>query len=77
MLHGELLRTACAIHRVPHVIDAVAAGLRSKSNRTRIVCMDVLGDVLRDFGLDIFQQARSRPFHDIAKVRSPRHGVER
>lgn len=68
VLHGELLRAACTIHPVPRVVDAVALGLGSKSNRTRIVCMDALSDVLRDYGVDIFQQARSRPFHSIAQV---------
>ena len=71
-LHGELLKLACSIHPVARLVDAVAQGLSSKSNRTRIVCTDALAEVLRDYGLDAFQPARSRPFHLIAQVGRPR-----
>ena len=55
VLHGELLLAACLIHPVPRVVDALALGLASKSNRTRVACTD----------------ARSRPFHLIAQVVTP------
>ena len=70
MVHSELLQAACTVSSVPKVIDAVTVGLGSKSNRTRIVCMDVLAGILRDHSIDIFQQAHQQPFRHIAQVLS-------
>ncbi|KAK9795603.1 hypothetical protein WJX73_007429 [Symbiochloris irregularis] len=75
--HAELLLAACAISPPPRVIDAVAVGLGSKSNRTRIVCMDVLAGILKAHNLDIFLQCRSSPFRLVAQMVSERDAATR
>ena len=50
-LHRDVLRLACALYPPHKVVDHVAAGLASKSNRTKIECCECIAEIVEREGM--------------------------
>ncbi len=68
-LHRQLLRTVRLVYPAPRLVEHLTAGLASKNNRTRVECAELLGEVLAEDGLAVFDRAKERPFPALALVR--------
>ncbi|KAK9814323.1 hypothetical protein WJX72_004049 [[Myrmecia] bisecta] len=67
-LHHDLLKQARAIYPTPKVLDFVTQGLASKNTRTRVVCTEVIGEVVDQEGVAVCDRARQKPIAAVAQL---------
>eukprot|EP00887_Chlorella_sp_A99_P000367 scaffold13.g367.t1 len=76
-LHREVLHAACGVYPPARVVDHLAQGLSSKSNRTKIECCEELAAMVERHGMDPLLAARSRPLAGVAALLRERDGATR
>jgi cytoskeleton-associated protein 5 len=50
---GELIKQMVNIYSLPKLLPYVLEGLRSKNNRTRIECVDIIGYFMDHHGTEV------------------------
>jgi hypothetical protein len=61
----ELTRLLCHIYPPSKVFAYVVEGLRSKNNRTRVECVDAIGYMVEEYGIEVIPTCCLDAFHFI------------
>lgn len=69
--HKELIRQAGGLVTTPRLLEHLLGGLGSKNTRTRVDCVELIGEVLAEEGLTPFAKLKQKPFAIIGQVCSP------
>jgi cytoskeleton-associated protein 5 len=59
----ELTRLLCHIYPPSKVFAYVVEGLRSKNNRTRVECVDAIGYMVEEYGIEVIPTCCLDAFH--------------
>ena len=67
--HRELIRLAGGLVSTPRLVEYLMQGLASKNNRSRVDCVDLLGELLEESGLATCARSKLKPVAAMAQVR--------
>jgi len=67
-MHRELLLQSCGVFESQRVCEFLVLGLASKNNRTRIEVIEVLGELIGQEGIIVYQGARYKPLPAVAQL---------
>jgi cytoskeleton-associated protein 5 len=69
----EIIRLARKLLTSGRMVEYLMQGFSSKNNRTRVDCVELLGEMLEEEGLAQCTRNKQKPFAAIAQVNLPSH----
>ena len=64
----ELIRMGRKLVTLPRMVEYLLQGLSTKNNRSRVDCVELLGEILEEEGFAACQRTKLKPFAAIAQV---------